>query len=571
LDFQDEAARQEVIVAGHQQQYMEEPADQEYYGQEEEMTGETGEDLSALASVPWVGIALAAHVILLVIFWFIIPTQPPPIQIAVIEAQREQIVEPPPPEQEPEEETEFPDDDIVEDPTEDEKIVEDATDDVNEDPSDQPNNDLAENPNDDPSDHESPHPNRDSTSSAVGLGGGIGGGGGRGGLGGFGHRRARGRGGRPHEDRVKAALEWLRDHQNVEGYWSATTFSQDSQRVNATKTYNIEFLNIGDPNGDKGWEQTTDAGLTGLALLAFVGAGYDHREGEYRQTCRNAILYLRRIQSTDGCFGPKEDDHFVYNHSICAMAMAEAYGLSGDPMLRPLADRAVEFILRSQNPGMGWRYGVQPGVNDSSVTGWMVLALKSFQMAGIDFDETKSYNGAAEWFKMVTVDVGGYPKTGYEAPGSDNARLRSARDYEPNPSMDSIYVMSMLFMDKADLNDRYIRELSRVCIQQKYLPTWDDVYKIDYYYWYYASLALYQVGGQTWTTWERALIPVLLNSQRGFHEKDKAQGLTNKDVLDEHGSWDAVDAWSSAGGRVYATAINCLTLEVYYRYLRLHG
>jgi hypothetical protein len=558
-------------MEGQHLQYIEEPADQQYYGHEEELTGE---DLSALASVPWVGIALAAHVILLVIFWFVVPTQPPSIQVAVIETQRERYVEPPPPEQEPEEESEFPDNVEHVVPTEDERIVEDPTDTRNEDPTDQPLEDLAENPNDDPSDDESPHPNRDSTSSAVGLGGGGGGGQGRSGGGGFEHRRTTGEGGRPrvNEVRVKAALNWLSDHQNIDGYWSATTFSNDSQRTNATKTYNIEFLRVGESDGDKGWEQTTDAGLTGLALLAFVGAGYDHREaGEYRNTVRQAVTYLRRIQSNDGCFGPKEDDHFVYNHAICAMAMAEAYGLSGDPILRPVAERAVEFILRSQNPGLGWRYGVQPGQNDSSVTGWMVLAMKSFEMAGIDFDSTKSYANAAAWFEMVTVDVGGYPKTGYERPGSDNARLRNAANYDHNPSMDSIYVMSMLFMDKADLNNRYIRELSRACIAPDYLPSWGDVNKIDYYYWYYASLALFQVGGQTWTTWERALIPTLLDSQRGFHKMDEAQGLTSKEVLDEHGSWDAVDAWSTAGGRVYATAINCLTLEVYYRYLRLHG
>src|SRR5690606_24032841 len=143
----------------------------------------------------------------------------------------------------------------------------------NEDPSDKPNNDLAENPNDDPSDNESPHPNKNSTTSAVGLGGGIGGGGGRGGAGGFAHRRARGGGGRHHDDRVRAALEWLKDHQNKEGYWSATTFSADSVRKQAQKTYNIEFAGIGSASGDIGWEQTTDIGLTGMALLAFVGAG----------------------------------------------------------------------------------------------------------------------------------------------------------------------------------------------------------------------------------------------------------------------------------------------------------
>ena len=32
------------------------------------------------------------------------------------------------------------------------------------------------------------------------------------------------------------------------------------------------------------------------------------------------------------------------------------------------------------------------------------------------------------------------------------------------------------------------------------------------------------------------------------------------------GSWEPVSRWSCEGGRVYATAINALTLEVYFRY-----
>lgn len=552
-----------------QQQYYEEPADQQYADQAQP-AGSTGEDLTAIASVPWVAIALALHVILLVIAYFIYPPTPERTQIQVIQSQVEQEAIPPTPEQPPEEPVEFPKDEPVqENPTEDERIVEDAKDDNNEDPSDKPNNDLAENPNNDPSKDESPHPNKNSTNSAVGLGGGAGGGGGRGGKGGFAYRRARGGGGRKHDDRTKAALEWLKDHQNREGYWSATTFSDDSTRAGAQKTFNIEFVAVGDKNGDKGWEQTCDIGLTGMSLLAFVGAGYDHKEGDYKTTCRNAILYLRKVQSNDGCFGPKEDDHFIYNHAISAMAMAEAYGLSGDAVLKPIADKAVEFILQSQNPGLGWRYGVRPTYNDSSVTGWMVLALKSCKMAGLEFDTTKCYDDATKWYEMVTVDVNGYPKVGYDSPGSNNARLRSAGDYDNNPSMDSIYVMSMLFMGKADLNDAKVKALSRTCIEKDFLPRWEQK-KIDYYWWYYCSLALYQVGGATWDTWEKAMSKTLLDSQRGYHEKDKAKNLTSKTALDEHGSWDAVDAWGSAGGRVYSTAINCLTLEVYYRYLKLH-
>jgi hypothetical protein len=40
---------------------------------------------------------------------------------------------------------------------------------------------------------------------------------------------------------------------------------------------------------------------------------------------------------------------------------------------------------------------------------------------------------------------------------------------------------------------------------------------------------------------------------------------------DERGSWDPVDSWGAEGGRVYATALLTLSLEVYYRYEKAHG
>src|SRR5690606_28594174 len=147
-----------------------------------------------------------------------------------------------------------------------------------------------------------------------------------------------------------------------------------------------------------------------------------------------------------------------------------------------------------------------------------------------------------------------------------------------------------LFTGHKSIGDRKIQQQASMMVQT--LPTWytneDETkgpYKIDYYYWYYASLALYQDGGSQWEPWQNSLFsPVLLRYQRGWHSKDLRQfeeygnmitkGGTNTPdegrwLLDEHGSWDPVGPWGPAGGRVYSTAINVLTLEVFYRYKRI--
>ena len=51
-------------------------------------------------------------------------------------------------------------------------------------------------------------------------------------------------------------------------------------------------------------------------------------------------------------------------------------------MLRVPAQKAVRFALAAQNPGNGWKYDLREGHNDTSVTGWMILALKGARNAG---------------------------------------------------------------------------------------------------------------------------------------------------------------------------------------------
>ena len=90
------------------------------------------------------------------------------------------------------------------------------------------------------------------------------------------------------------------------------------------------------------------------------------------------------------------------------------------------------------------------------------------------------------------------------------------------------------------------------------LPTWDpEGYGCDMYYWYYGTYAAFQLGGATWKAWRGALGEAVVKSQR-----------TDGDAS---GSWDPVGPWGYVGGRVYATAIQTLTLEVYHRYTSLLG
>ena len=70
----------------------------------------------------------------------------------------------------------------------------------------------------------------------------------------------------------------------------------------------------------------------------------------------------------------------------------------------------------------------------------------------------------------------------------------------------------------------------------------------NYYYWYYATLALHQLQDDAWETWNHSLQRRLLITQ-------------NSD-----GSWPTSSVWGGYGGKVYSTAMATLCLETYYRH-----
>ena len=145
------------------------------------------------------------------------------------------------------------------------------------------------------------------------------------------------------ERAVEASLHWLASVQNRNGSWDAKAFGAGQVKV--------------DENGvDRNYAgRDADSGVTALAILAFLGAGYTHEEGQYSDNVDRALRWLVSQQRPDGNLGYGAG-HFaaMYCHGIATYAIAEAYGMQNDPtsntMLRDPLLRAVRVHSRQPEP-----------------------------------------------------------------------------------------------------------------------------------------------------------------------------------------------------------------------------
>lgn len=153
---------------------------------------------------------------------------------------------------------------------------------------------------------------------------GVGGGSGRSGKGGYGGpfggkrnmtvRGGRGGGART-ESAVEAGLRWLSRHQDDNGSWSPDNFTKNCQGGTVCE----HSKNFGYPE--------YEVGTTGLALLAFLGAGYDHRASKQwtdpftkkvirvGEVVKKGLLFLKDQQDEVGNLCPSTNPKWGYNHS----------------------------------------------------------------------------------------------------------------------------------------------------------------------------------------------------------------------------------------------------------------
>lgn len=486
---------------------------------------------------PWLALSALAHAlvaaILLAIPWELLDREvPPAIQVAIAELPSQNFEETPL-------EPEVPVDPIepTEDPT----------------PVDGPDADTVETIFGEPTVFTGPaadelfdaFPDADPGEvTALGIGGGWSGGGGH-----LAGARGRRHGlGRDTEGALAAGLAWLRDHQASDGHWSCADFMHDNA-LGRTCDCDGEGLEM------------HDVGVTGLALLAFLGDGNTPRSGPHKEVVARGLTWLRAQQDPDtGRIGPRTGNAWIYDHAIAALALCEAWYFTRNPLQGASAQAAVDFAARARNPYSAWRYEAPAnGESDTSVTGWMVLVLTSADEGGLKIDRT-AYAAALAWLDEVSDHVTG--RAGYTARGTLSARMPGINEHFPperGEAMTAVALLSRFLLGQVPRTlggSDGIMDLHAALLMERLPAPAPDELGPDLYYWYYGSYAMHQMGGERhWERWRRALESVLPAAQR-----------TDGDAA---GSWDPDGPWGSFGGRVYSTALALLTLEVPFRYARV--
>jgi hypothetical protein len=318
------------------------------------------------------------------------------------------------------------------------------------------------------------------------------------------------------EKAVMGGLRWLKQHQNEDGSWSTEH----------------------------------QPGMTGFAVLCFLGHGELPDSPEFGPTVKKGLDWLLakgtefdgRLSLTKNGWGGS--NYGVYEHAIATYAMGEYYALTKDDRFAELLKKSVGYIVDGQGPDGGWMYRYDKSTGDTSVSGWQIQALKAAHLTGLEIPGVDAALDKAMLNLQRVQSKEGY---GY----------RQAGDHVATGSLDGVGALCTYFW-KQD-KDKGPREAIEHLL--KLTKTRPIKYKgdaADLYAWYYNTQACLMFGGSSWSEWNRLFQDEIADNQSA------------------DGSWPPVPNCKAPGheyqiktdgcGPYYRTSLCVLMLEVFYRY-----
>jgi hypothetical protein len=213
--------------------------------------------------------------------------------------------------------------------------------------------------------------------------------------------------------------------------------------------------------------------------------------------------------------------------------------MSRDESLRRPAQLAVDYLVNTQASAGGWKYYEQEN-SDLSVTGWVVMALQSARMAGLEVP-SQTLDRISQFLDSVQKQDG-------------QQYAYRPRDAEKR-SMTAEGLLCRQYLGWSHEDPR-LRGGADYLVSDANLPSWRIGDK-NVYYWYYATQVCHHMEGDWWKRWNRIMRQKMPESQI-----DRGREL---------GSWTPHgDRWGRFGGRLYVTCLSIYILEVYYRHLPIY-
>jgi len=161
---------------------------------------------------------------------------------------------------------------------------------------------------------------------------------------------------------VERGLAWLAEQQNPDGSWSAKV----GYKLNSDYRETAEGPHVG---------------VTSLACIAFLAGGHLPGRGRYGDVVERGLGSVLSAAQEDGYI--TQNGTRMYSHAFATLFLAEIYGMTHRQDVRRKLQKAVDFVVTTQNDEGGWRYVPFAPESDMSIVVCQVLALRAARNIGI--------------------------------------------------------------------------------------------------------------------------------------------------------------------------------------------
>ncbi len=333
------------------------------------------------------------------------------------------------------------------------------------------------------------------------------------------------------------ALRWLARHQSPDGAWSTGGWNAHCREPGCQPYPGSAF----------------DLGVTSIALLAFLGAGFEPGSElpvggvSAGETVRKAVAWILAHQAADGHFASGQPTiKPVYEHLVALAALGtalQALPAERDRLqLRDAVLRGTRWALLAQTKGGGWGY-TAAAPSDSWVTTWGANALLAGRDAGLDIPKL-NLSWILQWYDSTTDKADLH--IGYSPTQMGRVNISGNEAFLHHDTLSAFGSLARLAIDGKPHATLAAAEKN----VERDLPNGDPLRR-DYAYWWVGTTFLAhrdQRKGAPWERWCQALL----------RETLALQEAVDSCAL---GSLPPTDRWSVHGGKVYAAAITALSLE----------